>query len=40
MNKNVKNIILIVLFIVVIAVILGVGYKIINKNENTIECYK
>ena len=37
MNKNVKNIILIVLFIVVIAVILGVGYKIINKNENTIE---
>ncbi|HJJ06139.1 MAG TPA: hypothetical protein OIM35_00485 [Clostridiaceae bacterium] len=37
MNKNVKNIILIVLFIVVIAVILGVGYKVINKNENTIE---
>ncbi len=37
MNKNVKNIILIVLFILVIAVILGVGYKIINKNENTIE---
>ena len=30
MNKNVKNFILIVLFIVVIAVILGVGYKIIN----------